>query len=158
MPESPGTMAEWQVSQWFNSERPLRVGDLRGRVVLIHAFQMLCPACVAHGLPQTQRVRDAFAGDDLAVVGLHTVFEHHAAMSPQALAAFIHEYRLSFPIGVDEPAADGPVPLTMEKLGLRGTPSTVLLDRHGRIRLHHFGRLDDLHLGFALGQLLTGSW
>jgi hypothetical protein len=26
---------------------------LRGRPVLLHAFQMLCPGCVAHGTPQT---------------------------------------------------------------------------------------------------------
>jgi hypothetical protein len=26
---------------------------LRGRPVLLHALQMLCPGCVAHGTPQT---------------------------------------------------------------------------------------------------------
>ena len=36
-------LPEWQVAQWFNTGQPLRVADLRGQVVLIHAFQMLCP-------------------------------------------------------------------------------------------------------------------
>ena len=36
---------------------------------------MLCPACVSHGLPQAARLRETFAPEDLAVIGLHTVFE-----------------------------------------------------------------------------------
>lgn len=150
-------MPEWQVTRWFNCEAPLRVADLRGRVVLLHTFQMLCPGCVSHALPQAARVSEVFPAADVAVIGLHTVFEHHDAMQPHALEAFIHEYRLRFPIGVDAPSADGPVPRTMELLSLRGTPSTLLLDRQGRIRLHHFGRIDDLQLGALLGQLVSDS-
>jgi peroxiredoxin len=148
-------MPEWTVSQWFNSEQPLRVSDLRGRVVLLHTFQMLCPGCVSHALPQAARVHANLAAAGVAVVGLHTVFEHHEAMQPHALAAFIHEYRLKFPIGVDAPAPSGDLPTTMAQLGLGGTPTTLLLDKQGRIRLHQLGALDDLVLGVALGQLLA---
>ncbi len=148
-------MPEWQVSTWFNTPAPLRVADLRGRVVLLHAFQMLCPGCVAQALPQAARVHETLAAAGVAVVGLHTVFEHHEAMRPSALQAFIHEYRLRFPIGVDLPAGQGPLPRTMQSLALQGTPSCLLLDRHGRIRLQHFGALDDLVLGVALGRLLS---
>ena len=35
----------WHVARWFNSA-PLTLADLRGKVVVAHAFQMLCPACV----------------------------------------------------------------------------------------------------------------
>jgi hypothetical protein len=73
-----------------------------------------------------------------------------------ALQAFIHEYRLAFPIGIDQPDPQGgAVPLTMRTLGLRGTPSLVLLDKQGRIRLHHFGRADDLRVGALIGQLIA---
>ena len=37
---------------------------------MIEAFQMLCPGCVSHGLPQAQRIQHAF-GDAVAVLGLH---------------------------------------------------------------------------------------
>ena len=103
----------WQVTRWFNTRAPIALADLRGKVVVLHTFQMLCPGCVFHALPQTQKIAQLFAGDDVAVIGLHTVFEHHAAMTPVALEAFIHEFRLSFPIGVDEPGQPGPVPKTM---------------------------------------------
>ncbi|MDF3068928.1 MAG: hypothetical protein K0R38_4529 [Polyangiaceae bacterium] len=91
----------WLVSEWLNTPSPLTLQGLRGRVVLLHAFQMLCPACVAHGIPQAQRVAETFAGAALAVVGLHTVFEHHDAMKVESLRAFLHEYRVRFPVGVD---------------------------------------------------------
>ena len=96
-----------------------------------------------------------FANADLSVIGLHTVFEHHAAMTDVALEAFIHEYRLTFPIGVDQPGSDGPLPVTMATYGFRGTPSTVLIDRNGFIRHHNFGQEDDLALGASIGLLLA---
>ena len=145
----------WQASHWFNTPTPIELDDLRGRVVLVHAFQMLCPACVAHGLPQALRVHEAFQGDAVTVIGLHMVFEHHEVIGPQALQAFIQEYRLPFPIGIDQAAEAGPLPVTMAQWGLRGTPSVVLFDRQGRARLHRFGVVDDLVLGAAIGQLLA---
>lgn len=151
-----GTVPTLHVSHWFNTPAPIELAALRGRVVLLHTFQMLCPGCVSHGTPQAQKVHATFPPAQLAVIGLHTVFEHHAVMGPSALEVFIHEYRLGFPIGVDAPALDGgPIPRTMAELGLRGTPSLVLLDRAGRIAFEHFGGIDDLALGGVIGQLLA---
>ncbi len=146
---------ELSVSRWFNTPKPVTLADLRGRVVLLHAFQMLCPGCVAHGTPQAQRAHELFSDAGLAVLGLHTVFEHHAAMTPVSLEAFIHEYRLTFPIGVDQAADDGPIPLTMRRYHMRGTPTAILIGRDGTIRHHGFGQEDDLALGAIIGALLS---
>ncbi|MHB1271772.1 MAG: peroxiredoxin family protein [Rhodanobacter sp.] len=124
--------------------------------VALHAFQMLCPACVAHALPQAQRLTAAMRGQPLAVIGLHTVFEHHAVMTREALAAFVHEYRLRFPIGIDAPDDDGAaIPQTMRIYAMQGTPSTLLIDAEGRLRRQWFGSVDDLVLGVELGRLLA---
>lgn len=152
---SPPVLPEWDVSTWLNAPAPITLASLRGRVVLLHTFQMLCPGCVAHGLPQAERVRQAFPAAELAVIGLHTVFEHHDVMTVQALRAFVHEYRWSFPIGVDQPDGLGGPSRTMTRYGLRGTPSCIVLDRQGRVQLHHFGRMDDLALGALLGGLIA---
>jgi hypothetical protein len=85
------------------------------------------------------------------------VFEHHAAMTPVALEAFLHEYRISFPVAVDRPSADDPIPRTMGAYGLRGTPSTIVIDRAGIIVRHSFGAEDDLVLGLVIGNLLKGG-
>lgn len=153
-----GRAPELQVSQWFNSPEPVTLEKLRGRPVLLHTFQMLCPGCVLHAIPQAQRIATMLRDTDLAVIGLHTVFEHHDAMTPVALAAFLHEYRIRFPVGVDMAAEmagqPGPIPITMQAYGLRGTPSTVLIDRAGTIRYHGFGQEDDIALGVRLGLVL----
>jgi peroxiredoxin len=147
---------ELAVRRWFNTKAPLTLASLRGKVVVLHAFQMLCPGCVAHALPQAERLQRLFgARGDLTVVGIHSVFEHHAAMTAIALEAFIHEYRLTFPIGVDEPGADGPIPVTMRRYRMQGTPTTVVIDRDGRIAQHAFGQVDDLALGALVGSLLA---
>ena len=133
----------------------MSLAALRGRVVALHAFQMLCPGCVRHGLPQAQRIHAAFEPDDVAVVGLHTVFEHHEAMTPVSLRAFLHEYRIAFPVGVDAPGTQGTVPQTMQAYGLRGTPSLLLIDRAGRLRRHSFGAEEDMAVGAAIAMLVA---
>lgn len=141
------------VSKWFNVQAPVTLAGLRGRVVAIEAFQMLCPGCVSHGLPQAQRIADTF-GNDVTVLGLHTVFEHHDAMTPVSLEAFLDEYLISFPVGVDAHDRPGGAPITMTRYELRGTPSLVLIDRAGTIRLKAFGHIDDLTLGAAIARLV----
>ncbi|MCO5146691.1 MAG: redoxin domain-containing protein [Aquamicrobium sp.] len=150
-----GTPApELDVIRWFNAAEPLSLAGLRGKVVVLHAFQMLCPGCVGAGLPQAKKIAATFPPDEVAVIGLHTVFEHHEAMTPVSLAAFIHEYRLGFPIAVDRPGGDGPIPHTMAAYGMRGTPSLVLIDRAGMIRRHAFGAEDDMKVGAEIAWLM----
>jgi len=146
-----------QVSHWFNAAPGLELEGLRGRVVALHAFQMLCPGCVSHALPQAQAMHQLFAAQGLVTLGLHSVFEHHAAMQPHALEVFLHEYRIGFPVALDAEVAGSPLPATLQRYGLRGTPSLVLIDRAGRRRLQHFGRIEDLQLGGWLGALLAES-
>jgi len=145
---------DWTVSDWLNAPAPMTLADCRGKVVFAVAFQMLCPGCVSHGLPQAQRVRAAFPEDDLAVIGLHTVFEHHAAQGTKdALAAFLHEYRIKFPVAIDAATPGGGVPQTMRAYNMQGTPTTMLIDREGRLRLSKFGHVEDLLLGAAIATL-----
>lgn len=145
---------ELDVTEWLNAPEPLSLAALRGRVVVLEAFQMLCPGCVQHGLPQAQRVAATFRGEDVQVLGLHSVFEHHEAQGRrEALAAFLHEYRIAFPVGIDRQS--GRLPATMAAYGMQGTPTLVLVDHQGRLRAQHFGAVPDLQLGAEIAQLLS---
>jgi hypothetical protein len=148
---------ELTVHAWFNTDRPLDLSALRGRVIALVAFQVLCPNSVAGAIPQARRIHETFEPKDVAVIGLHATFEHHEAYSSAVLNAFIHEYRLQFPIALDSPNAHGPIPHTMDRYGMRGTPSLVLIDRSGLIRKHTFGVSDDLALGAQIGALVQES-
>ncbi len=153
MDDSPKVAPEWSVHHWYNSDHPIALSALRGRVVVLGAFQVLCPQSVAFGVPQIRRIYETFEPKDVAVIGLHATFEHHTAITRAVVEAFIHEYRLKFPVAVDAPGASGPIPLTMERYRMRGTPSLVLIDRDGVIRKHAFGPVDDMRIGAEIGAL-----
>ncbi|QGU06792.1 thiol-disulfide oxidoreductase [Corynebacterium occultum] len=154
--DDDATLLQLQVSEWVNGPE-LNLEELRGRVLLIETFQMLCPGCVTAGIPQAQRVHQTFAADQVQVIGLHTVFEHHEVMGPEALKVFLAEFGVRFPVAVDLPVEGHVVPATMRHYRLQGTPSTLLVDRKGRVRNIHFGTMEDLALGAWLGTLLTES-
>lgn len=155
---------ELSVGRWFNTTAPVSLADLRGRVVMLHAFQVLCLDCVALTASQAQRAYDLFRDRELVVIGLGIAFEHHgdltplyAAITPISVQVFIREYRLTFPIGLDQLSEDGHISLTMRRYEMRGAPTTILIGRDGRIRHRSFGQEDDMALGAMLGSLLAES-
>jgi hypothetical protein len=46
----------------------------------------------------------------------------------------------------------------MRRYGLQGTPSLLLIDRTGDLRLHAFGTVDDLAVGAAVATLLAETY
>ena len=156
-PEMSFPMApELIASSCLNSEETITLNALRGSVVLIEAFQMLCPGCVEHGLPQASRVARLFDSRDVKVIGLHSVFEHHDVQGNRAaLEAFVHEYKISFPIVIDKQSPGNPIPQTMSLYQLQGTPSLLLIDRQGLLRARYFGLVQDLALGAEIMALIT---
>ena len=141
-PENP---PELTTTGWLNTGQPLSLAALKGKVVAVSAFQMLCRGCVEHGLPQAKRLAEKFNAQEVAVIGLHSVFEHHAVMTPEALQVFMAEYKWPFPVGIDAADGDG-IPKTMAAYQMQGTPTLLLFDRAGRLRRHYFGRPDDMQI------------
>ncbi len=159
-PTTPALFAD----TWLNSsvamslktsqESPLEF--FAGKVIIIYAFQMLCPGCVEYAIPQARRVHVAFSEKDAVVLGLHSVFEHHQAMSEVSLRAFVHEYKISFPVAIDAPADDhnDPIPKTMRHYNLQGTPSLLIFDKQGKLRINKMGHEQDLILGAQIAALI----
>lgn len=141
-PESP---PEITASRWFNAQVPPSLAGLRGKVVVMGAFQMACPGSARHLVPQLARVEAQFSTDEVAVIGLHSVFEQADKQTPEQLADFIRERALSFPVAVDE-QGDGPLPETMDAYELQGTPTLLIFDRQGRLRRHYLGQVDDMRV------------
>ena len=141
---------------WLNTREPLSLAALKGKVVVIYAFQMLCPGCVEHSIPQARKVQALFGKENVAVIGLHSVFEHHSAMEEVSLKAFLLEYRVDFPVAIDKPSESNtdPLPQTMRKYAMQGTPTLLLIDRDGMLRKQYFGREDDLTLGAEIMALM----
>ena len=142
-PESP---PELETQRWFNTEGPLSLKDLKGKVVVLAAFQTHCPGSLKHGLPQAARLAASFSDDEVAVIGLNTPFEEHDKQGLDTLEAFIEDQELDFPIASDKPNGAS-IPKTMEAYEIQGTPTILVFDRQGRLRRHYLGQVDDLRLG-----------
>jgi len=142
-PEKP---PELSVAQWFNAPEPLSLEKLKGRVIVVLGFQMLCPGSLRHALPQAHRIARAFNAEEVAVMGLHVVFENHKDMTPSLLEPFLKDERVTIPIAVDAPNGSG-IPKTMEAYAMQGTPTLLLFDWQGRLRRHYLGAVDDVRLG-----------
>lgn len=140
---------------WLNTERPLALEQLRGRVVVLQAFQMMCPACILHALPQAARIQAAFEPNEVVVIGVHALFEHDDPTPTRALTSFLYEYGVDMPVGLDMASLGGRTPTVTEAYGFAGTPSMVLIDREGLLRAHVLGRPSDLLVGASIATLLA---
>ncbi len=142
-----------ETQEWLNTEQDLNLEELRGNIIVIHVFQMLCPGCVQHSIPQAKKIHERFKKDEVLVLGLHSVFEHHDAMNKIALQAFLHEYKVT--LAIDLPQENDYLPTTMKKYDLQGTPTLIIIDKHGNLRMKAFGFVDDLEVGLLVGSLLS---
>lgn len=142
-PESPPELA---VARWFNADAAQpTLADSKGKVIVLGAFQMHCPGSARHLLPQLARLHAQFQGDEVAVVGLHTVFEKQDEQTPAKLEEFLEDNHFHFPVAIDKQKG-GPLPETMDAYELQGTPTLLIFDRQGRLRRHYLGQVDDIRV------------
>jgi len=65
---------EFQLERWVQGEaRSLQ--QLKGNVVLAEVFQVNCPGCFVHALPEVMHLHDSYKDDGLVVIGIATAFE-----------------------------------------------------------------------------------
>jgi hypothetical protein len=68
------TAPDLQVETWVQGA-PENISDLAGRVVLVEVFQVNCPGCFVHALPEVLHLHQAYHHKGLTVIGLATAFE-----------------------------------------------------------------------------------
>jgi hypothetical protein len=152
----PQNPPELKVAAWLNTPEPKPLAALKGKVVVVAAFQTHCKGSLNHGLPQAERFACNFNEDEVAVIGLNTAFEEQTKQAVSDLELFAGEKDFSFPIAKDEP--DGTdLPKTMAAYEIQGTPTTLIFDRQGRLRRHYLGQVDDIRLAAEVMALCMES-
>jgi peroxiredoxin len=150
---NPLTPPEIDAARWLNTEAPITLAGLKGKVVVVTVFQQHCPGSLRHGLPQAERLAANFSTDEVQVIALNTPFEEHARQTAEALEAFVEEQALSIPVALDQPNGSS-LSKTFEAYELQGTPAMLVFDRQGRLRRHYLGQVDDVRLGAELMALV----
>lgn len=123
---------------------PFNLEDLRGRVVVINAWASWCAPCRSE-MPAFVDLRTVTDPADLAVVGLNVSDE------PAAAQQFMDEQDVNF-ASVADP--DGTILATIPGVPPKALPSTVILDREGRIAARIIGPADPEGLAREVGRVL----
>jgi thiol-disulfide isomerase/thioredoxin len=156
---------ELKVSEWVQGG-PISLKDYQGKVVVVEVFQVNCPGCFVYGIPEAIDTFQKYKNKDVVVLGLATAFEDFDKNTLQNLKLLlkeklpIEEKRIMEFVNANVPDFDlyhqkdkeqiisrvksyletKPYsPLTFEEYSLRGTPSTMFIDKKGILRETTFG-------------------
>lgn len=116
--------------QWFNSD-PLRIKDLRGKVVLIDFWTYTCINC-QRTLPYLRDWNQKYKDTGLVIIGVHTP-EFEFEKDPKNVTQALEDFEITYPIVQDNDYA------TWNAYSNRYWPAKYLIDKKGIVRYFHFG-------------------
>jgi thiol-disulfide isomerase/thioredoxin len=109
---------------WFNTDAPLTLRELRGRFVLLDFWTSCCGNCL-HVLDELRGFEREHA-DVATVIGIHSPkFPHEAR--PEAVAAAVDRYEVGHPVLNDPELA------LWRQYAVRAWPTLVLIDPEGYV-------------------------
>ena len=121
---------ELAVGEWINSE-PLKLKDLRGRVVLIEFWTFGCYNC-RNTLPFVKEWDHRYREKGLTVIGVHSP-EFDEERNVTNLRREVVSLGIRYPVVSDNDYQ------TWNAYKVEAWPTTFLLDKQGRIRWMHVG-------------------
>ena len=125
-----GKAQEWDNSVWLNTE-PLKLADLRGKVVIMEFWTFSCYNC-RNVMPSLKSWHEEFNKQGLVIVGMHCPeFDYEKKLENVKDALVRNE--IKYPVAIDNDF------VTWNKFGVRAWPSLYLLDKEGNIRFSHIG-------------------
>jgi peroxiredoxin len=134
-----GTSApEWNNQQWINSP-PLRISDLRGKVIFVRFFMdSNCPFCSASA-PYLNEFYNSYKNKGLIVIGMYTPKPSPMNVPIDEVRKYVKDYGFEFPVALDNDWA------TLNKFWLDRVPDadftsvSFLIDKKGIVRYIHPG-------------------
>ena len=126
----PAAAPDLAAGDWINSE-PLKLEDLRGRVVLIDFWTFGCYNC-RNTLPFIKGWHDRYRDQGLTVVGVHSP-EFDYEKKVENLRREVNSLEIRYPVVSDNDYK------TWDAYNVGAWPTLFLLDKQGRIRWMHVG-------------------
>lgn len=115
---------------WINSP-PLRLAELKGKVVLVEFWTFGCFNC-RNVEPYVKEWHQKYIDKGLVIIGVHTP-ESAFERSVKNVQHYVREERIPYPVVTDNDF------VTWERYGNRAWPAVYLIDKQGVIRYLHVG-------------------
>lgn len=131
---------------WFNTERPLSLRELRGKLVVLDFWTFCCINCM-HILPILARLEEQFP-EELAVVGIHSP-KFEAERDSTNLRHAIARY------GIKHPIAHDPAFQIWQQYAVRAWPTLVFIAPDGTLLGHAPGEPDPDKLVEMVEQIIA---
>lgn len=134
-------------AKWFNTDTPLSISDLKGKVVLVDFWTYTCINCI-RTLPHIVSWYEKYKNQGFTVIGVHTpefAFEHDANNVSNA----IKTYGIHYPVFQDNDYK------TWDSYNNQYWPAEYLIDKDGMVRRTHFGEGEYQDMETAIQLLLT---
>lgn len=121
------------IQRWFNTPggNPLRLADLRGKVVIVDFWTYSCINCI-RTMPYITAWDRKYRDAGLVIIGVHTP-EFAFEKDPQNVAKKIKEYGIEYPVALDNDYA------TWNAYDNQFWPAKYFIDHEGNIAWRHFG-------------------
>ena len=140
------TAPELASGEWINSQ-PLKLNDLRGRVVLIEFWTFGCINC-RNTLPFVKSWHDRYRERGLTVIGVHSP-EFDEERDVEHVRREVSSLGITYPVVTDNDY------LTWNAYKVEAWPTIFLLDKQGRIRWKRVGEGDYDEAERLIQKLLT---
>ena len=124
---------ELATGDWINSE-PLKLNDLRGRVVLVEFWTFGCINC-RNTLPFVESWHDRYKDKGLTVIGVHSP-EFDEEREVEKVRSEVASLGIRYPVVTDNDYK------TWTAYKVEAWPTVFLLDKQGRIRWMRVGEGD----------------
>ncbi len=109
---------------WFNADKPVRISDLKGKIVLLDFWTFCCINCM-HVIPDLQRLERKYA-KELVVIGVHSAKFDNEKDSDSIRQAILR-------YDIEHPVVNDAEFVIWNKFGARAWPFFVLIDPEGNI-------------------------
>jgi thiol-disulfide isomerase/thioredoxin len=126
-----GAAPELNNKVWLDTDRPLRLADLRGKVVLLDMWTFDCINC-RNVIPSLRDWHTKYADQGLVVIGNHyPEFDYERDLGN--LKDAIQRLEVTYAVAQDN---DG---VTWQAYGTRYWPTLFVIDKRGHLRYTHIG-------------------